>query len=64
MNTAHLYTIPDTARVLGLSTEELEGVIDKGDLPVVPASEGILIHESDFEAWLRRSTLGEPHERL
>ena len=64
MNTASLSTIPDTARYLGLSTEELEAVIDRGELPIVKPTHEPLIHEADLEAWLRRSLLGEPHERL
>lgn len=60
---AHLSTVEDTARYLGLTVPELEAEISAGHLPIVPAHQAPLIHEADLEAFMARAPRRLPRWR-
>lgn len=54
---AHVFSVPNTAQYLGLTTEELEAVIESGLLPVIQPTDKVLIHEADLEAYVHSSLI-------
>lgn len=57
-------SIEATAEYLGLTTEELQSVIDAGRLRVVRPHTEPMIHEADLEAYMRESLKQGPKKLI